>query len=183
MSEELECFKRIKNLLVCVDYEKDIVKSVYEIMPNSCDKVQQALQCLESINNAKPSEALESLEYLDKTCGCFATDKEYEAVNTIKQALLKAQEQEKENVEYKQLEEQIGCPLETVIEHINESYKMLCQHIEINEKYVELKKYRDIVELSKISYDIAISKEQKGLCEKYFTWLRKGKSEQYEKDN
>ena len=33
-------------------------------------------------------------------------------LNTIKQALLKAQEQEKENARYKQLEEQLGCPLE-----------------------------------------------------------------------
>lgn len=84
----------------------------------------------------------------------------------------------KEELDYAEkchnLEEQLGCSLEAVIEHINESYKMLCQHIEINEKYIELKKYRDIVELSKISYDIAISKEQKGLCEKYFTWLKKG---------
>jgi len=82
-----------------------------------------------------------------------------------------------ELLSYKQLEEQIGCPLEVVVEHINESYKTLCQHIEINEKYIELKKYRDIVELSKISYDIALSKEQKGLCEKYFPWLKKDKSE------
>lgn len=76
-----------------------------------------------------------------------------------------------------ELQEDLGCPLEVVIGHINESYKMLCQHIEINEKYVELKKYRDIAELSKISYDIALSKEQKGLCENYFTWLKKDKSE------
>lgn len=78
------------------------------------------------------------------------------------------------------LEEELGCPLEVVIEHINESYKILCQHIEINEKYVELKKYSDITELTellKISNDIALSKEQKGLCEKHFTWLRKDKSE------
>lgn len=78
---------------------------------------------------------------------------------------------------YRKLEEQIGHPLEVVVEHINESYKMLCQHIKINERYIELKKYRDIIELSKISDDIALSKEQKGLCEKYFTWLRKDKNE------
>lgn len=78
---------------------------------------------------------------------------------------------------YRKLEEQLDCPLEVVIEHINESYKILCQHIKINEKYIELKKYRDMVELSKISNDIALSKEQKGLCKKYFTWLKKDESE------
>lgn len=98
-------------------------------------------------------------------------------VNRLNDIANKLEKQEKENAKYKQLEEQLNCPLEEAIKHINESYKMLCQHIEINEKYVELKKYRDIVELSKISYDIALSKEQKGLCEKYFTWLKKDKSE------
>lgn len=75
------------------------------------------------------------------------------------------------------LEEQLGCPLETVIEHLNESYKMLCNHIEINKEYIKLGKCRDLEELVKRSDDIAISKEQKGLCEKYFTWLKEDKSE------
>lgn len=75
------------------------------------------------------------------------------------------------------LEEELGCPLEVVIEHIKESYKMLCQHIEINEEYIKLGKCRDLEELVRRSDDIAISKEQKGLCEKYFTWLKEDKSE------
>lgn len=43
MTKELEALKRIKNLQVCIDYEKDIVKSVDEILPNYCNKVEQAL--------------------------------------------------------------------------------------------------------------------------------------------
>ena len=114
MSKELECFNRIKNLLVCVDYEKDIVKSVNEIVPKSCDKVEQALERLESIDNADYSDALVYIEDLriendaliavKDTTGYDADtqriyvgrlkDKEKE-INTIKQYILKAQEQEK----------------------------------------------------------------------------------------
>ena len=42
-SEALESLKRIKNIQVCIDYEKDIIKSVNEMLPNSCDKVEQSL--------------------------------------------------------------------------------------------------------------------------------------------
>ena len=67
------------------------------------DEIREALQRLEAIDNVKPSEALKCLKYLDEECGCFALDKEYKAVNTIKQALIKAQDQEKENDEYKKM--------------------------------------------------------------------------------
>lgn len=87
----------------------------------------------------------------------------------------------KEELDYAEkchnLEKKLGCPLETVIEHINESYKMLCNHIEINEEYIKLGKYRDLEELVRTSNDIATSKEQKGLCEKYLTWLKEDRSE------
>jgi hypothetical protein len=43
MSKELECFKRIKKYSIIVDYEKDIVKSIEELLPNSCREVEQAL--------------------------------------------------------------------------------------------------------------------------------------------
>lgn len=109
MSKELEkdylevCFKRIKNLQVCVDYEKDIVKNVDEILPNSCNKVEQALQRLESIDNAEPSEALKTLEVLDNTISPLLepilaeyeddlSDKITANYFALKQTLIKAQE-------------------------------------------------------------------------------------------
>ena len=47
MSEELESFNRIKNFQVVVDYEKDEVKTIYELLPASCKKVETALKELE----------------------------------------------------------------------------------------------------------------------------------------
>ena len=97
MSRELECFKRIKNLLVCTDYEKDTVKSVNEIVPRSCYKIEQALQRLDSIDNATPNEALIDLEKIKIGFGCdmayYNLNLEYE---TVKQTLLKARDLEKE---------------------------------------------------------------------------------------
>jgi len=97
MSRELECFKRIKNLLVCTDYEKDTVKSVNEIVPRSCYKIEQALQRLDSIDNANPNEALIDLEKIKIGFGCdmayYNLNLEYE---TVKQTLLKARDLEKE---------------------------------------------------------------------------------------
>lgn len=50
-SEATESFKRIKNIQVCVDYEKDIFKNVNEMLPKSCYSVEQALQRLEAYDN------------------------------------------------------------------------------------------------------------------------------------
>lgn len=114
MSKELECFKRIKNLLVCVDYEKDIVKSVNEIIPKSCDKVEQALERLESIDNSSLNEALIDLEKIKIGFGCdmayYDLNLEYE---TVKQALIKSQDLEKEN---ELLKGQMKCLTEVVTE-------------------------------------------------------------------
>lgn len=57
------------------------------------DKVLDALDELKAIKEAKPSEALECLEKLPYTSQGYGNWKEY--YNTIKQALLKTQEQEK----------------------------------------------------------------------------------------
>lgn len=74
-------------------------------MAKNADIVDNALHRLESIDNANPSEALEVIEnIIDNYCRSQdvreSDRKEYIDVNlnVIKQALLKAQEQEKENV-------------------------------------------------------------------------------------
>ena len=79
------------------------------------ETVKQALKRLESIDNADSSEALECLEALEqdiKDRTILAEDRQLKLCAIIKQVLLKQQEQEKKNAEYKQLEEQLGCPLD-----------------------------------------------------------------------
>ena len=77
--------------------------------------LKQALTELKAIKEAKPSEAMEKLEEIIN----YYTEPQYDVcessypnefkdmwekeLNTIKQALLKAQEQEKENAEYKEV--------------------------------------------------------------------------------
>ena len=87
--------------------------------------VEQALQRLESIDNVEPSEAWESLENIEADLtGLPKHVTEYDdgfdnylediwyRIDTIKHAVLKAQKLKIENAKYKQLEEELGCPLE-----------------------------------------------------------------------
>ena len=97
MSKELEALSYLYNdlrLMKCLDIvEEAKIKSAYECL-------QQALQRLEAIDNANPSEALECLKRYHNSdvlkedkYGLVLDDKtEY---NTIKQALIKLQKQEK----------------------------------------------------------------------------------------
>ena len=62
--------------------------------------IKQALAELKQIKEAKPSEAMECLEKLPYMSQGYGNWKEY--YNIIKQALLKAQELEKENAELNQ---------------------------------------------------------------------------------
>lgn len=63
--------------------------------------IEQALHRLESIDNSNPSEALECLEKIIDNLDDYADfeikQEANEYIDTIKQALLKAQELEKEN--------------------------------------------------------------------------------------
>lgn len=84
-----------------IRYKKEYVgNDTYRlyIKKNEMEFLEKSLQCLESIDNANPSEALECLEKIEnydewsEFNSCLSQDfpKEY---TTIKQALLKAQEQ------------------------------------------------------------------------------------------
>jgi len=92
MSKEyLEAFERIKELPD--SYRKqDVWEHCYMV---DCEKIEQALQRLESIDNAEPSEAIKHLEFICKILKEKGIDvkwifkQDYEA---IIQALLKAQE-------------------------------------------------------------------------------------------
>ncbi len=85
------------------------------------EEYQKMYHRLETIDNSKPSEALEyveniqgEIEWAFEFNGRKIEEYEPRMFDIIKQALIKAQKIEKENVRYKQLEEQLGCPLEVV---------------------------------------------------------------------
>lgn len=104
MSKEyLEALKRIRQETCPATYMADFDKN------ECCDVIERALQRLESIDNANPSEALECLEEIrdfrygkDKLLVC-----QTEMYHTIKQALLKAQEPKRylkwEDLEFKEM--------------------------------------------------------------------------------
>ena len=83
MNKELECLKRLDTKNYLTEREH---REFYSV-------VEQALNRLEQIDNANPSEALNCLERLHD-CGIFNYE-EMEDYNAIKQALLKAQEPKK----------------------------------------------------------------------------------------
>ena len=109
-----EYMQALYDLFGLVAFQKSLTKEQYARLQKYNDIIEQALQRLESIDNAKPSEALECLEGLathrieyrepfefgfSKTMP-FKSTKEFQI---IKYTLLKAQEQEKENAKYKRV--------------------------------------------------------------------------------
>ena len=94
MDKEFEALKTIKIKCHPNSNSNPIVDEALEI-------IESALTELEQIKEAKPSEAMECLEKLPYMSQGYGNWKEY--YNTIKQALLKAQELEKENTEYKEV--------------------------------------------------------------------------------
>ena len=129
MSKELEAFDVIK-------FNPDNVDGLQYI--EAFKVVESALQRLEAIDNAKPSDAIKCLESMSNEKALFRSilsrstvymggeqiddfsdkstigNKFKGAIPIIEQALIKAQEQEKENAEYKQLEEELGCLLKVI---------------------------------------------------------------------
>ena len=99
MSKELEIMKEERERLVQEDYA--------DICIEECDLVIKALQRLEAIDNAEPSEALECLEALEqdiKDRVILAEDRQLKLCAIIKQALLKAQEHNSVNLLMQELD-------------------------------------------------------------------------------
>ena len=100
----------LKNLNEIKELVNDDKKFKYKNIVNfNCEHIKEEL---EAIDNANPSEALECLEKLPYTSQGYGNWKEY--YNTIKQALQKAMEQEKENELLKEIIKSFfdrGCPL------------------------------------------------------------------------
>ena len=128
--EYLDALEIIKNIeLSHVEYDQDEDFNgdwVFETIevndgpieysyPEQIDILEQALQRLETIDNAKSSEALGCLERMWYDLPQYY-EKEY---NTIKLYILKSQEQEKENELLKEIIKSFfdrGCPLHQYID-------------------------------------------------------------------
>lgn len=93
---------------------KWLFKHDYNIIKQALIKAQDGIKRLETIDNSNPSEALNITKATEKYTGID--------LSVIKDALIKAQEQEKENAKYKQLEEQLGCPLEVLFKALDEGF-------------------------------------------------------------
>lgn len=172
MSKELEAFERIKT-------EGDIEGNELHCFMNDDDIniVENGLRRLESIENTTPSEALECLE---QWYGFLIADNDtlfsngnvnyiehqnrmgkiYDEYNTIKQALLKAQELEKENDELLQAVALFKQKLEDTndIKIATTMMKQLDKNISLEKEKNKYKKTLEIiksknVDISYLKYD------------------------------
>ena len=173
MSKGLEALHRIANAKNHFKYD------TLELVDKDFQIVQQELLRLEALekgkitditdnymafknDNTKPSEALEELF---KTT-YFGSDEEYKKIdncyNTIKQALLKAQEQEKEN---NKLKGQVNY----LTEAVTEFQKML---MVIFEKNVSIFWIKECKSLKEYNYNVAdymkLTQEDFDLVKRYF---------------
>lgn len=139
MSKEyIQALERIKTKII-IETEIRVNKELCVANPYYNDYliVQQALQRLESIDNANPTEALKCLERIDNTLCLnnikgkleFGIDTEEHTdcdsvigmtddLETIKQALLKTQEQEKELERYKVLEKELKSEINVLFSYM-----------------------------------------------------------------
>lgn len=90
MSKEyLEALENLKQQAIAFEHGELAIK----VANGNYTTLKEALQRLEAIDNANPSEALECLEEMYEV-SCDSRKPEYNLYETIKQALLKAQEQD-----------------------------------------------------------------------------------------
>ena len=125
------------------------------------------------------------LEYLDKVNNYLNDVYDYKEIkeevrkdiNTIKQALLKAQEQEKENAKYKQLEKQMGCSLNIILKLIDQNelyYQFFDEFQHWNSIKVDLRK-KVVWFCKQVGGHYACSQPLSNYGKTF--WLRKDKSE------
>ena len=119
-----EALQGLESYINNIIFAKDLINQKQQLLTN-ITAIKQALQRLESIDNAEPSEALKTLDTLDKVISPLLepvlaeyeddlSDKITANYFALKQALLKAREQEKENELLKEIIKSFfdrGCPL------------------------------------------------------------------------
>lgn len=113
--------------------DKEQIIALSKIMQAE-NKKQQDLQRLESINNANPSEALKCFskliyKYIPYYIAYSDTGWVANIVKTINAALIKAQEQEKKNTEYKKalkiiFEKRVDIALVNVVNNVEQYNKI-----------------------------------------------------------
>lgn len=91
MNKELEYLEEIKSYFPFVD----LGKGKEYVCEKEFNAIKQALQRLEAIENVKPSEALECLEYLYSNSDDYRSNDRAKDYETIKNYILKTQEQKK----------------------------------------------------------------------------------------
>lgn len=104
MSKELECLDRIDKRNYLTEREHKEFLGV----------VEKAIKEYETIKNAEPTKAMECLESMYARLPQWDLCRNLDQYNIIKQTLLKAQEQEKENELLKEIIKSLfdrGCPL------------------------------------------------------------------------
>ena len=121
MSKEyLEAFGRIT---LHTEYDND---SSYDSLQfeDDCNLADEALQRLEQIDNADPGKAMECLEYICEILNEKRIDIKWlfkEDYNTIKNTLIKAQEQEKEKLFFKNIHNtKVKTPLVSIFEGLSQ---------------------------------------------------------------
>lgn len=168
MSKELDL---VNKLIEGIDnYEKQtcIKNPPAYISRETLVELQQALLELKAIDNANPSEALECLEDLKLMCGTRIELDKFPEYDIIKQYILKAQEQEKEN-------EKLKCQVKYLTEVVTEFQKTLTtifsKNVDILELSILIEHYNDNVALkrynSKRGKELQLTKEEFDTLKRY----------------
>ncbi len=121
MNKYQEALEILKNIQITTFGNSDLIESAYK---EEVETIEQALQRLESIDNAKPSEALECVGVL-KEEGCITTLVQGKILETIRQYILKAQEQEKVLRVIKNIIK-FGDDLNSILDF--DTYEEYCKH-------------------------------------------------------
>lgn len=193
MSKELEAFMDILEILSSVtgcdvDTDSEHIKIV-----------KQALLELESIKKAKPSEALKTLEVLDKIISPLLepvlaeyedelSDKITANYFALKQAILKAQESDKclkleelekenqllkeKNSKYKELEEQLEYPFEVMVKALKYGFS---KSDKLSEKMGLAQTMKNFLNRIKQQVDVGTYIDGDNYCIRFYESWRKEK--------
>lgn len=88
MNKESEALKELKHWKETNNENGTVWLPLFAV-----EDIEKSLKRLEAINNANPSEALNQIDFM--ILDCVTTPLQHEALKTVEQALLKAQENEK----------------------------------------------------------------------------------------
>ena len=136
-----EALNGLESYINNIIFAKDLINQKQQLLTN-ITAIKQALERLESIDNAEPSEALKTLKVLDETISPLLepvlaeyeddlSDKITSNYFALEQALLKAREQEKEKLLFKNIHNtKVKTPLVSIFEGISKDERFkFTEHI------------------------------------------------------